>query len=1091
MIELRKSISNYERTLREKIILTSLSSREFLDSLDEAAKEIVTQATFEATEATIAGCFERILYAVLKIIGISFHPDKEQHIEGLRHSKRGRIDARVGAVVIEYKKPSKLKTQQLEKKAIDQLAEYLISITKDTHTKAYGFLTDGRKWKELWSDDGTVTPPSPTIKLDGSALLRLTQCIHSLELAALTSQNLIRDFCGEDNKGVIFETARTFFLELKNNATPKTKMLWSEWEEIFRLGHNDKSQQKRIEERRVALAEVFKTRLETSEEEYRALFSLHTAYALVIKLMAYRVVAELGLKKKMYSWNDLGEASNPVLRSYCADIEDGEVFRKLGILNLLEGDFFSWYTDKAQWTSEMGDCIRSMVTTLGRYEETVNLFSSIGAVDLFRDLYEATVPQAVRSSFGEFYTPHWLASAVIEASKPKGPWRLLDPCSGSGTFIVVAIERLRNEEKDQNPSELLKQILNRIVAFDLNPLAVLTTRVNYFIHISDLLCGKLEELVIPVYLGDASYTPVIELISKIPCVTYQLKTLRDPIGVSLPLSLVRKTASFVRLMLSFEQAIRSQNEKKAISLIISAMEENERKPEILEKIQDFTSRLIGLEEKGWNGIWARILTNLLTTVAIPRFDVIVGNPPWIDWKNLPAGYREKIKGICIDRGLFSGDGRTGGINLNICALISHVALNNWLKDDGRLSFLMPKELAVQQSYQGWRRLIGNVQRGFLLFQDWTESGHPFDPVKEDFMTYLIGPKKRPRSIVPVIRYIKTPGVRSNPRSWKDWNVAASNLMKEVTLAGQIVPNSTAFTFAKSLKELHKYSLIAGECSYIGREGVEFYPQELQLFRYDSQGPIPGTVFLKNVQVTKSKYRIPARTLPLETKLLFPLVKGSSITPFAYEYDGIIVPFPYSQDDPKRPIAAAILENQSPLLFQFYKASEETIRAQTGFSDIIRGQDAGEFYGLARTGPYSFANSYVCFRDNTNWCAAVVTTQKMPWGETKRFVFQNHAVSMCERNTGSFISEDECHYICSIFNAPIVKKFIHASSDERSFKIRPPVFVPLFDKKDPRHRRLSDISIEIHKDPASFPIWAKEIENLYIDICKDKKAFSKS
>jgi hypothetical protein len=51
------------------------------------------------------------------------------------------------------------------------------------------------------------------------------------------------------------------------------------------------------------------------------------------------------------------------------------------------------------------------------------------------------------------------------------------------------------------------EILNRIVAIDLNPLSVLTTRINYFIHISNLLGRKREALVIPVYLGDAAAIP--------------------------------------------------------------------------------------------------------------------------------------------------------------------------------------------------------------------------------------------------------------------------------------------------------------------------------------------------------------------------------------------------------------------------------------------------------------------------------------------------------------------------------------------------------------------------------------------------------
>ena len=105
----------------------------------------------------------------------------------------------------------------------------------------------------------------------------------------------------------------------------------------------------------------------------------------------------------------------------------------------------------------------------------------------------------------------------------------------------------------------------------------------------------------------------------------------------------------------------------------------------------------------------------MTTACLNKFSNIVGNPPWIDWKNLPEGYRNRIKSLCIDKGLFSGSGRTGGINLNICALITHVAITNWLSDDGKLAFLMPRELAYQSSYEGWRRsLVGEIEPYFIL-----------------------------------------------------------------------------------------------------------------------------------------------------------------------------------------------------------------------------------------------------------------------------------------------------------------------------------------------------------------------------------------
>ena len=458
---------------------------------------------------------------------------------------------------------------------------------------------------------------------------------------------------------------------LQKGSSPKTQMLQSEWEELFRLAHDEQSQQKRIEQRRNALSGMFRQTLESPSEEYRALFALHTAYAIVLKLIAYRVVCDIRFGSALKDYASQLKAAPSVLRTFCGELEDGEVFRPLGILNLLEGDFFSWYCDKAQWTPSLAECVHTLLATLARYEQAAGVFVRSGAVDLFRELYEATVPQIVRASFGEFYTPSWLATHVLESCQLRGSWRALDPCSGSGTFVVTAIERIRKENPEKQPGVLLGEILSRVVAIDLNPLAVLTTRVNYFIHIADLIPKGIRSLIIPVYLGDPSYIPEEVEVDRTRCLRYQLTTLKEPIQVTMPLSLVRDTPKFVEAMRDFELSIRLGDPATALSLLLNRIDSADRKESITRLLGELTDHLIRLESRGWNGIWARILTNFLTTACLGRFDAVIGNPPWIDWKNLPAGYRKKIKSLAIERGLFSGAGRTGGINLNICALIAY------------------------------------------------------------------------------------------------------------------------------------------------------------------------------------------------------------------------------------------------------------------------------------------------------------------------------------------------------------------------------------------------------------------------------------
>jgi hypothetical protein len=108
---------------------------------------------------------------------------------------------------------------------------------------------------------------------------------------------------------------------------------------------------------------------------------------------------------------------------------------------------------------------------------------------------------------------------------------------------------------------------------------------------------------------------------------------------------------------------------------------------------------------------------------------------------------------------------------------------------------------------------------------------------------------------------------------------------------------------------------------------------------------------------------------------------------------------------------------------------------------------------------------------------------MPWGERKRYVYQNHAVSICERAKSGFIGEEEAHYVCAILNAPVVEEFIYASSDERSFKIRPPVHVAPYELSRHEHRELARLSRLAHENPDQVEKLRRRIDELYLRICR--------
>jgi len=653
-------------------------------------------------------------------------------------------------------------------------------------------------------------------------------------------------------------------------------------------------------------------------------------------------------------FSDLSSSSSEVLRSQLFLLEEGAIFRSIGIGNLLEGDFFAWYCTENQWSLEIAEAIKEVFSVLKDYEDA-ELFSEDREIqDLFKDLYLHIIPDKVRHSLGEYYTPEWLAenlvSGAIEKLDTNSKWSALDPCSGSGTFIIVLIKKVLESNISMPKNERLQDVLTRVKALDLNPLAVLTTRINYFINVAFLISDH-DEFEIPVYLGDSSYVPKPVSVDGVDCLTYQIKTKRGYIDLLLPRSTVEDAQLFSKTMTSVETDITNRDSQSIIRKLTNLTAEKDKTEKVLAAIELLATKFIELENNDWNGIWARIVTNFLTTGNIGRFDLIVGNPPWIDWKNLPAGYRERIKMLCIDRRLFSGDTITGGINLNVCALIANVAAENWLKPNGVLSFLMPENLIFQQSYEGFRKFyIGDTGQNRLFLQelyDWTKSGHPFYPVQYPFLTFYYSAKYQDYTQgIPVKRYIKR---SSSYRSLYDYR--NKTLFADVVdlfkikhgLAGTITCEKNMFTYAETREELTKFGKVAGVSEYIGRDGIDFYPQELFLLNLVSPNAPKGTVLVSNHQNTKARHKLAQRTFPLETKFLYPLIRSLEISRFHIASPKFFVPFPY-EDSERSPISRNNLADQAPQLMKYFNDNRNLFKAKTTYNAKIIGEKhLNEFY----------------------------------------------------------------------------------------------------------------------------------------------------
>src|SRR5690606_23228873 len=107
--------------------------------------------------------------------------------------------------------------------------------------------------------------------------------------------------------------------------------------------------------------------------------------------------------------------------------------------------------------------------------------------DTLRDFYQDLVPETLRKSLGEFYTPDWLVDYTVDQVKD-GDWlgkRYLDPTCGSGAFLISVLRRKKTEAKSKGLDVVptIEALCSEVWGFDLNPLAVQTARVNFLMEI--------------------------------------------------------------------------------------------------------------------------------------------------------------------------------------------------------------------------------------------------------------------------------------------------------------------------------------------------------------------------------------------------------------------------------------------------------------------------------------------------------------------------------------------------------------------------------------------------------------------------------
>lgn len=1101
--------------MKENKTTTPLNDISYISDRNYTLSKIIQGAESSNSEATTAAIFEnQISYLLRKHFDIEPKITKEESVNGLIHSygnlrKRvsgqGRLDAVINNLIVEYKHHTKLINENDITLAIEQVKDYLSGLDKQCHRKHEAILTDGTKicYFSFTANEIRHTSLRP---IEGEDIDIILQAIINNNLKKLDPENIVRDFyISQKTNTDSRRLAQVLFKHLSASLTDKTFMLFSEWESLSHLSVNDSGKSRDIEKRRKDLSVIINYSITKPEEEYRALFALQTTYAIIVKLIACKVVDNLNFKNSAGVYHDLLSLNVTELQKFFAELEEGYSYSSGKIHNFLEGDFFSWYSDSYEWKDDLYDPIKNIIKKVDDYT-AFSIDVDYSPVDIFKNLYMKIIPQSVRHSMGEYFTPEWLADSVITEGlnliypDKKDEWKAIDPCCGSGIFLVCLIKKLVGNTSlldlsKNRKQQLLSQIIERVYGIDINPLSVLSARVSYYLALHKL--GEVRDIDIPVYLGDSAIIPQIETIDGIDCYRCAIDNLKcGSLNVILPVRMV-KDKSFVSIMNDLQALVKVGDAEILYSSILKHLNEKEKaSTQLKQHIHALSKNLIYLHTNHWDGIWIRISMNFLCVARLQSFDFIVGNPPWVKWEHLPSVYTRKIKALCDIKHIFSNDGGMyGGAQLNICALIANVTATNWLTKQGVQAFLMPDSIMSQNSYEEFRNFYldyDSKKRLYLQKIDrWKAPLRPFKvdgkSITQDFNTYFFAaPEIDYTKGIPVTEITKKSDAKDfHIDKQKNWTDVSRYLIFTQATAKQLSPNSTAFTFVTSK---YNFDTIIGQSHYLYRTGVESTPFEV--FKLIAVGSCnnPNNYRFKNDVRKTARYKVtdtPIGGWEFETRYIYPIVQGPSIKPFCYDYGNSFHIIPYRQGNTKEPISWEDLYKESPNVATYFANHIDLLNAQSEKSKTMH--RGAEVYALSKIGPYTFAKHIVAARDNSNFCASVINQTKTPWGETKQTICVKHTIIISQDTDGNFITEDEAHYINGVLNSRIVKEYIHSTFKKNGFSLKKSnIFLPKYQSNNPLFTQIADKAKEATanaNNPQIVTQSINELSELYIKLCE--------
>ena len=990
------------------------------------------------------------------------------------HAERDHNDSDYNQVIIEFKNKGLFHgsvNSHYFKVAKEELFKYIYAkankegLNPDNYI---GITTDGEyiAFAHI-APDSKALIVGPLLKFSEETTALVFDAVKASSRRVLSSDNLIEDFGHNSENGSDMMQALSIALNfyLDKIETNKIKMLYQEWKALYGQVANLSVEQIKSVKKKIGID------LGGSDDALsRLLFVIHTYNSIIIKFLAAELISQISefTTYTNFSQNLLNYKSDKFFEMLDMDIEHAKLYDRQHIHGFVEEPLFSWYIDVCRM--EMGNsysthierCIKNILGKLSYYK--MDDLSHAQTNDILKNFYQNLVPTVLRKSLGEFYTPDWLVGTCLKQVRHSfSDLRFLDPCCGSGSFLLAIIRKIRIEDHG-DAKTTLHRILNNVWGFDLNPLAVQTARVNYLIAIADLI-KKVPgtDIEIPILLADAIYSPAPDPMMGSKFVYYEIGSHIANLQIVLPAELASDRRLLDNVFALMEKCVENNMSPNLIcdALVEQGILNRDEIGSWKEALETTYSHVLSLHKRKWNGIWFRIVRNYFWSSAAGHFDVIVGNPPWVRWSKLPKLYQQRVMPTCEKYDIFAKTKYFGGNELDISGLITYTVADKWLSEGGKLIFLITQTHFQSASSSGFRKFKLKP----LLVEDMKELKPFADAANKTALFVGIKSEDSPSYPIKYIIWKKKDGFSARiPENLSSDEVSMrtihvdyeANPVGDLSTPWAILPKGDF----KLLKKL------MGTCSWIeGKKGITT--------------DLNGVYFVKILQYSEDSRLVQIETRPeagktdigpkqkfwVEPDLLYPVIKGA----------GQISCCGYTQLED-----LAVIVPNNGILREDYLVSWEQMNKQyphlleyfTNFKALLANRSTyrtrmpnAPFYAVYNVGQYTFEPWKVIWAEQPGkdkFPVSVIHTQRF-LGREDKVVIPDHKVYFA-----SFSDSEHAYYLCGLLLNSTVVTYLN------SFQIKVQVGdifkhlkLPEMNSTNEMHQELISLTRMAHKEEDIF------------------------